>query len=203
MFTGISQEILTIKHIDNSTPNYRFVFSVPTQRYIMGDSILINGVCSTIVEVTPQHIAVEYMPESLERTTIKQWEVGDRVNTEAPLTLQTKLSGALVLGHVDTVGKVETVQPGDNYSIQFSFAKSWLQYVLYKGSITIDGVNLTVTDVQDTQAEVKLIPYTRDHTILGLLRSSDAINLEFDYFTKITIAHLERNSIINWQLNKK
>ena len=187
MFTGITQEILTVVALARQPNLLQMQLSVPKQQYGLGDSIMLNGVCSTVTEVTSNQLTVEFMEETLQLTTVGEWQVGNTINAEAPATLASKLSGSLVIGHVDAVGKVKRVEAGQDYAITVEYDKSFSGFVIHKGSITLDGVNLTVVAEGPGWATVKLIPFTRNHTTLGALTAGKDLNIEFDYIAKIIV----------------
>ena len=195
MFTGITTHRITIRQVDSSHDNESRVLHIdrPKGAWELGDSILLNGICTTITALDDESITVGLIPETVRLTTASDWQSGDVVNSEPPLTLETKLSGSIVSGHVDAVGTVVSViEQGDEYGVTVSYPEEYGDFVVIKGGITIDGVNLTVTDRQPNQCTVQLIPYTRTETTLGQLQQGDAVNLEFDYFAKLTIQHLRQ-----------
>lgn len=189
MFTGIIVEKLTITHIDQASDSLRLTLTLPNNdEYMVGDSIALNGVCSTIVKKNDKEIAIYFMPETIQRTTVTHWQVGDVINCEPPVTPSTKLSGSIVLGHVDTLCTVQTVntKAGD-YSVTLTIPSEYMNYVLPKGSITIDGVNLTIADCNSNSCTIKLIPYTKDTTSLGKVKAGNEVNVEFDYIAKVIL----------------
>jgi riboflavin synthase len=151
----------------------------------VGDSVAVNGVCLTAVEVTGEDLSFDLGRETLDRSTLGGLRAGDPVNLERPLTLATRLGGHLVQGHVDGVAPVRSVdRNGDEASIRIALPPSLRPYVVEKGSIAVDGVSLTVTVVDDEGFEVALIPHTLAATTLGERGPGDGVNLEADVVAK-------------------
>lgn len=185
MFTGIVQSCQTIQQIQRSATVWRVHVSVPPSRFQPGDSILVQGVCSTVVSVDDTELVIEYMSETIRLTNIEHWKVGKKLHIEAPVTLQTPLSGWLVTGHVDATLEVLFIQTGMDYVITIKLPQPSAALVMLKGGITINGVNLTVTELTADAVTVQLVPYTLTHTMLGDLRVGDWVNVEFDYIAKL------------------
>lgn len=186
MFTGIiayKGEVLD-RSADNGLLRLTLAAG-PLAGLAVGDSIAVNGVCLTAVEVEGSSIEVEVMGETLSRTNLGSIDTGDRVNLERPMAADGRFDGHLVQGHVDGVGAVEEVvaAPGET-RVWISVPESLERYVVEKGSVTVDGVSLTVSGVRPGGFEVSLIPHTLEVTTLGELRSGDLVNLEVDILAK-------------------
>lgn len=193
MFTGITQEVVHITALEPFSHGLRVSLTHPSGNCALGDSILLNGICSTITAETKDAITVEFMPETLRLTTVQWWKVGQDVNAEFALTLQDKLSGSLVSGHVDALGTVSQIQPEQNeYKLSIAFDPKFQSYLVLKGGITVDGVNLTITDVKPGEFSVHLIPFTLEQATLRSLEVGAKVNLEFDYFAKVIINHIQK-----------
>jgi riboflavin synthase len=150
-----------------------------------GDSISVSGVCLTVVDTDGDIFSADVMKETLARSSLPDLRPGDPVNLERAATLQTRLGGHLVQGHVDGVGSIVERTPGGSWeSVRFSLPADLNRYVVEKGSITVDGISLTVVDVDDTTFSVGLIPTTLTLTTLGHKRPGDAVNLEVDIVAK-------------------
>ncbi len=150
-----------------------------------GESIAINGVCLTAYNIQGRKFTVDVSPESLSRTTLGNLGVGGVVNMERALRLTDRLGGHIVSGHVDCVATVaEKVGKGDFTLFSFSFPEAHSRYVIEKGSITIDGVSLTVNSCSDTTFTVSIIPHTLQVTALGLLKRGSRVNIEVDIIGK-------------------
>lgn len=162
----------------------------------LGDSICINGACMTAVDLAPGRFAVDISAESLARTAGLD-AVGDLVNLEQSLTLATKLGGHLVSGHVDGVGRVESFDPvGESRRLRLEVPAELARFCAYKGSLTVDGVSLTVNRVADqpggtTLVDINLIPHTLEHTNLHTLAAGDRVNLEVDLLARYVQRMLE------------
>ena len=155
-----------------------------------GDSIAINGVCSTVVK-TGGAIVFQYILETLARSAIGELRVGEIVNLEESLRASDRLDGHIVLGHVDTIGKIILIESEGNsriFTIEPRESKKFMKFVAEKGSVTLDGVSLTVTKVKPLGFEVKLVPYTLENTGFGGKKVGNLINIEFDILAK----YLER-----------
>lgn len=192
MFSGITETKLTIQRITTSASVVSVIFKRPRHRCVLGGSVLVQGICSTIAAITKTTITVQYMPETLRCTTVSEWKVGQQCNAEWPITLQTELSGSIISGHVDAIAAIGDVKNNKrDYIITIVCPKKDSSYLLPKGGITIDGVNLTIQVVQKNILQVHLIPYTLQHTTLNSLRLHDKVNLEYDYITKIVCSKIK------------
>ena len=150
-----------------------------------GDSIAVNGVCLTVVEVTDGSFTADVMRETLNRSSLRGAAEGVSVNLERAVRVDARLGGHIVQGHVDGTGEVVSRTPSDNWEVvRFSLPSSLARYVAEKGSITVDGVSLTVTDVSDGSFGVSLIPTTLAATTLGSRQIGDTVNLEVDVLAK-------------------
>ena len=190
MFTGIITDIGTIRSVkERGDLRLTIGCDYDLSGVDMGASIACSGVCLTVVDKGPDWFAVDVSAESLARTAALHWEQGAKLNLERALRLGDELGGHLVTGHVDGVATVANVVPsGDSVVIAFRVAKSLGQFIAKKGSITVDGVSLTVNVVQDdadaTQFSVNIIPHTAAHTTLGALVQGDTVNIEIDVLAR-------------------
>lgn len=160
-----------------------------------GDSLAVDGVCLTVRSRSDDAVTVEVSPESLRRTNLGRREVGDLVNLETPVTIESFLGGHLVQGHVDGVGTVSAIRP-EGISRVFSIAApdSVLSHCVPQGSVAVNGVSLTVTALSRGAIEVTIIPHTSEVTTFGQLKIGDEVNLEGDLISKYVEAHLRRRS---------
>lgn len=193
MFTGIVQRNISIANITTTKQACTVSFSgADNWNLKIGDSLLINGICSTITEIQNDYCSVEYMPQTLRLTTVQNWQIGQSCNAETSLTLATPLSGWIVTGHIDTVGVITAQQTVESdVQLIITYPKQFNNLVIQQGAITIDGVNLTVSNVKDNTCSVHIIPHTLQHTTLQSMKPGDDVNLEFDYFAKITVQQLQ------------
>ncbi|MFR9726380.1 riboflavin synthase [Streptomyces sp. MS19] len=187
MFTGIVEElgeVIALEHIGDSA-RLRLRGSVVTQGSGHGDSIAVNGVCLTVVEPGEHAFTADVMAETLRRSTLGGLAPGDPVNLERPVALGGRLGGHLVQGHVDGVATLLDRTPGDQWdSVTVSLPAHLARYVVDKGSITVDGVSLTVVEAGTDRFTLGLIPTTLALTTLGRRQPGDAVNLEVDVLAK-------------------
>lgn len=156
----------------------------------IGGSIAVNGCCLTAIEIDTEGFAADLSPETLEKTNIGDLAVGSRVNLERPLLPTTRLSGHFVQGHVDATGEFVGVTPAgdDNWTLRVRAPEETLKYLVYKGSIAIDGISLTIARLDENVIEVAVIPHTYRETNLSDLQPGQRVNLECDVIAK----HIER-----------
>lgn len=159
--------------------------TLPWRDVILGESIAVNGVCLTIADLRPKEARLDISHETLSCTNLGSLEADDRVNLERALCLGDRLSGHLVQGHVDGVAKItEITQAGESTRLQVELPDSAAARCIHKGSITLDGVSLTINQIQDNQIEINLVPHTWEHTCFKYNRPGDSINYEIDLFAK-------------------
>ena len=178
MFTGIVEELATVRRFEGNEVEIESQHLLDGAK--LGDSIAINGCCVTIVELGDGWFRADVIDESLRRTNLGDLEVGSRVNLERPVQANDRLGGHIVQGHVDAVGEVVSPAP----DLQVRMPAELMRYVVEKGSITIDGVSLTVVKALDDGFTVGLIPHTTEVTTLGLRQPGDKVNLEVDLIAK-------------------
>jgi len=188
MFTGIIEGVAKVKHIKNISKEVAFTFEaedVDLKGTALGDSICINGICLTVISFDNKYFTVEASQETLSKTNLSALKTGSRVNMERSLRVGDRLGGHFVTGHVDGVGRIESVTPsGNSREIWISLPDSLMKYVVEKGSIAVDGVSLTVNLVRSQSFSVNIIPYTQDVTILDYDKSGDIVNIECDIIGK-------------------
>ncbi|MCL2422533.1 MAG: riboflavin synthase [Micrococcales bacterium] len=193
MFTGIIEEVGEIVAVEQHDTDARVVVRGPlvTSDAAEGDSIAVSGVCLTVISMHDGTFTADVMPETLRHTTLGGYGVGDQVNLERALSPTGRLGGHIVQGHVDGVGTIVARDPGERWDdVQIVIGDDLARYVARKGSITIDGVSLTVTTVDTTPERttfgVSLIPATLTGTTLGRLTPGTDVNLEVDVIAKYT-----------------
>ena len=187
MFTGIVEERGTVASVEPLTNAERIAIrgSVALESVRPGDSIAVNGVCLTVVEIGPDIFTADVMAETLKRSSLGNAGVGSEVNLERAARLDSRLGGHLVQGHVDGTGQVLVIEPDPHWTLmRISLPSGLGRYVVEKGSITVDGVSLTVVSVDDEGFSVSLIPTTLSETTLGSRRVGDTVNLEVDAIAK-------------------
>jgi riboflavin synthase len=183
MFTGIVEEIGIVKGTsrDRLTLEARKVLEGTK----VGDSIAVNGVCLTVILLENRSFSANVMPETLGRTNLNDLHYNDQVNLERALFFGGRLGGHLVLGHVDDTGKVMDIITKENaQTMRISAPAKLMPYIVDKGFIAVDGVSLTIVDLDDFSFVVSLVAYTMEHTTLGRRKPADIVNLETDIIAK-------------------
>ncbi len=187
MFTGIVRERGRVAALDGGDAGVRLRIVAPetAATVALGDSVAIGGVCLTVVGVADGELSFDAVPETLGRTALGRLEAGDDVNVEPALRAGDPLGGHVVQGHVDGVGSVRSIEPeGEGRRIWIDAAPDIVRYCVEKGSITVDGVSLTITALTDETFEVALVRHTLEATTLGSLEPGDSVNLEVDVLAK-------------------
>jgi len=194
MFTGIVEELGTVEAVEQQSDAVRLTVRATTalEGTDLGDSIAVNGCCLTVAERTAVTWTADVMAETLAKTGLGSLATGDRVNLERAATVGSRLGGHLVQGHVDAVGHVVRREPGEHWDVvTVSMPRELAPYLVDKGSITVDGVSLTVVEAQRDGFTVSLIPETLRRTTLGFREPGDAVNLEADVIGKYVARQLE------------
>ncbi|HET6637052.1 MAG TPA: riboflavin synthase [Streptomyces sp.] len=187
MFTGIVEEPGEVTEVEPRGDSARLTLRGPlvTEGAKHGDSIAVNGVCLTVVETADGTFTADVMAETLHRSSLGALTPGSRVNLERPMALGGRLGGHLVQGHVDGTGTIAERTPGEHWElVRVAMPRELARYVVDKGSITIDGVSLTVVDAGEEDFTVSLIPTTLELTTLGTKQVGDPVNLEVDVVAK-------------------
>jgi riboflavin synthase len=191
MFTGIIEELGRVIAIETQPDAKRITFegALVTSDVSRGDSIAVCGACLTAVEIENHQFTADVMNETLRLTNLGDLKVGDPINLERAMNASTRFGGHMVLGHVDGVGTVVSREPSDNWEwVRVSIPEDLTKYVVLKGSITIDGISLTVNEVNGNVLGFSLIPETLRLTTLGTKQPNDRVNIEVDVMAK----HIER-----------
>ncbi|TCJ22323.1 riboflavin synthase [Nocardioides jejuensis] len=191
MFTGIIEELGTVEAIDRLDDAIRLTIRASTvlEGTGLGDSIAVNGVCLTVVTSDDALWTADVMQESIDKSSIGDLVVGDTVNLERAVTVEKRLGGHVVQGHVDTVGTVIARDPSEHWEyVEVGFPAGFGRYLVDKGSVTIDGISLTVIDPTETSFKVSLIPETLTRTTMGNRPVGSRVNLEADVIAK----HVEK-----------
>ena len=192
MFTGIIESLGAIKHIEKTGNDARFLVKPVSAEFeidSIGDSVSVSGVCLTVVENSVDGMLFDVSGETLTCTSLTDRTVGDEVNLERAVTPSTRLGGHLVSGHVDGVGHLRVLhEDGRSTRMSFEVPKELARYVASKGSVCIDGISLTVNEVDGNTFGVNIIPHTMDVTTMHNYRVGDAVNIEVDVIAR----YLER-----------
>jgi riboflavin synthase len=198
MFTGIIELIGTIESLSLQSDGGRVTIHAPSvaPALAVSNSIAVNGCCLTVVSHDNERFSADLSGETIRRTSfganVAVLKAGSRVNLEQPLTAGKEFGGHFVLGHVDGIGRVTHLRPeGENWWYGVQVPEDFARYIVPKGSITIDGISLTVARWHDRIAEIAVIPYTYEHTNLRDRKQGDAVNLEGDVLGKYVERHLE------------
>lgn len=187
MFTGLVAELGTVQNLARQGESYHLTVAAKKVMHNLkiGDSVAVNGACLTVVEMTEGSFTADVMPETVRLTNIGSLRSGDRVNLERTLRLCDGLDGHIVSGHVEGLGTIISQRPeGIAVVVTIGTEPRLLKYILPKGSIAIDGISLTVTQVTDSSFSVSLIPHTAKETTLGIKTVGDNVNLETDIIGK-------------------
>ena len=187
MFTGLVEEKGTLVNKIKTGDGYRLVLTADKvfDDLEIGSSISVNGVCLTVVELKEKTFSVDTIEETLKKTNLGQLNKNDKVNLERPLKAEARLGGHFVLGHVDTTGVVDSVKELSNsHFMTISFPENFRKYLIYVGSVAIDGVSMTVAEVSQTTFSIGIIPHTWSETVFSSKKPGDTVNLEFDVLGK-------------------
>ena len=193
MFTGIIEEVGKVDHITQEGSNYHFNIQANFANELKIDqSVAHNGVCLTVVACNQNSYQVTAIKETLDKTNLGNWKVGTAVNLERGMRLNAHLDGHIVQGHVDQTATCTSVKEEDgSWMFSFSYSPKQQNVTIEKGSITINGVSLTVVDSGLNNFSVAIIPYTYKHTNFHTLKKGDVVNLEFDVIGKYVKRLLE------------
>jgi riboflavin synthase len=189
MFTGIIEEVGRVTEIRHAGGNRRLTVAAPrlAKELKKGDSMAVSGVCLTAVDISRRSVRFDLAEETWNRTSLSRVARGAQVNLELPMRTDGRFGGHLVQGHVDGTGKflaLELIPDTDNYWLQVEIPPELARYVIHKGSLSIEGISLTVADIQGTTVTAAIIPHTVLMTNLKSLRPGDPVNLEVDMIAK-------------------
>jgi riboflavin synthase len=187
MFTGIIEELGSVRIIEERGENARIVIAanVVTEGTIHGDSIAVNGVCLTALDIQPDSFAADVSRETLQRSTLGRLRPGVPVNLERAVTPATRLGGHIVQGHVDARGQFAGVEDlGESWTVRINYPKEIGRYLVFKGSVAVEGISLTIAALTEDFFEIAIIPKTWEVTNLSHLKAGDDVNLEVDVIGK-------------------
>lgn len=187
LFTGIVEEVGKVLSITKSDNGAKLTIgaNIITRDIDLGDSVAVNGVCLTITNIKPNSVIADVMNETLKNSMLNELMVGDFVNLERALTLNSRLGGHIVTGHIDGVGKIENItKDGIGIWYKIKADSEILKYIVKKGSACINGASLTITDVDYDSFKVCIIPHTHTNTTLSTLKKGSSVNIENDIIGK-------------------
>jgi len=197
MFTGLVEEKGILQEKIPTGDGFQFVIEakIVMNDLRIGSSVAVNGCCLTVVKIDGNTFAVDTIEETLNKTNLGVLKQGMNVNLERPLAAEARLGGHFVLGHIDTTGKVEDVKELSNsHWLTISFPEKFKQYLIFVGSVAIDGVSMTVAELKDKSFSVGIIPHTWKETIFADKKIGDTVNLEFDVLGKYVERIMESKS---------
>lgn len=197
MFTGIIEATGIVEKIEKYESNINFTLRCPfTQELKIDQSLAHSGTCLTVVEIIGEQYLVTAIDETLDKTNLGSWDVGTVVNLERCMQLNGRLDGHIVQGHVDTTGEVIAIENKEgSYFITFQYNSDQNFVTVPQGSITVNGISLTVADSQENRFSVAIIPYTWEFTNMKYLKIGDKVNLEFDIIGKYIAKLISKNAI--------
>lgn len=189
MFTGIIEEVGRVARIDQKGENRRITIEATNtpKELKTGNSVAVSGVCLTALDIRPGSFCADLAPETWVRTSFSRIDEGALVNLELPMKADGRFGGHIVQGHVDGVGKLiafDRIPDSENWWLHIELPRELDRYVVYKGSISIEGISLTVAQIEDRRCTVAIIPHTVEMTNLNSLRAGDPVNLETDLIAK-------------------
>jgi riboflavin synthase len=187
MFTGIIEELGRVREVERRGEDARIVIEARnvTEGSTNGDSISVNGVCLTALDVHPDSFAADVSKETLLRSTLGSLSAGSPVNLERAVTPATRLGGHIVQGHVDTRGKfLGSESHGESWTFRIAYPKEVARYLVFKGSVAVEGISLTISNLTDDYFEIAVIPKTWEVTNFSQLKPGDEVNLEVDVIAK-------------------
>lgn len=186
MFTGIIETVGVVKQVTKDKDNLSITISCNIAGELKIDqSVAHNGICLTVVDIKPDSYTVTAIKETIDKTSISSWRVGDYINIERAMKLGDRLDGHIVQGHIDqTALCTNIIENNGSWQYSFEYNSKSGNVTIEKGSITVNGVSLTVVNSKENSFEVAIIPYTFEHTNFGNLKQNDTVNLEFDVIGK-------------------
>lgn len=189
MFTGLIDAVGTLASRSPLEAGWRFEVSCPYAADVqVGESLAVNGVCLTAAGLEPDRIVLDVSPETLQVTTLGELSPGDPVNLERAMRLDGRMGGHLVQGHVDGTGRIHAIRPmGECYWVSVTYPPALGIYFVPRGSVTVDGISLTVAELGEELFGVQIVPHTWTHTTLGVRRPGDSVNLETDLIGKYVV----------------
>jgi len=204
MFTGIIEEIGTIKELNEIAGSIKIEAKTILKDVKKGDSISVNGTCLTVADFSRNYFNADLSPVTMQHTNFLELTIGDRVNLERALGVKDRLGGHFVLGHVDCTGQVVSVKEESKFvNIQFKYPEDYCKYITDRASVAVNGISLTVAFYEENYFTVSLIPHTLQLCNLGIIKPEDTVNLEFDILSKYIERLINTGAIINSNIKQK
>ncbi|PJD91573.1 MAG: riboflavin synthase [Legionella sp.] len=202
MFTGLIEKTGQVIANEKKGSAHRLTLSSSLESWEAGESIAVNGVCLTLLPMTSAFLQFDLSSETIERTTLGDLSPGVSVNMERSLLASSRFGGHYVSGHVDTTAQVQFLKEADDFlQVELSgFTVETKPYLIPKGSITVDGVSLTINEVKEQSIQLMLVPHTLLHTTLKQLKAGQQVNIEFDYFTRIVAHQLQLMGKLDYEV---
>lgn len=197
MFSGIIADIGTIQSYERTGNDVSLVMetSLPIEHYGIGASVACSGICLTVVSSDIGHFKVNVSAETLSKTNLGEWAEGSKINLEPSLRMGDEICGHMVFGHVDTLADITSIkEDGESWRIQFKVDPNYKKFFAAKGSVCLDGISLTVNEVNDDVFGVNIVPHTWTHTTLSHRKKGDKINLEVDMLARYVCRMLEQGN---------
>jgi riboflavin synthase len=203
MFTGIVEEVGHVRYIEQRGANRRITIAAEKtpKELNPGDSVSVSGVCLTAVDIKPGSFCADLAPETWVRTSFSRMHEGAKVNLELPMKADGRFGGHIVQGHVDGVGKLialQRIDDSENFWLQIELPRDVEKYTVYKGSVCIEGISLTVAKLEGTTCTIAIIPHTVEMTNLNSLKPGDPVNLEADLIAKYVEKMMTGESAKSW-----
>lgn len=195
MFTGIITHIGTVANIDKSSGDWKIFIqtTIDTNKVAIGASVACSGCCLTVIDKADGWFAFNVSGETLSKTTLNEWQTGSRLNLELSMKLGDEIGGHMVSGHVDGIARLESIkQEGDSHRLKISVPQEFALYMAPKGSVALDGISLTVNEVEGNVFGVNIIPHTWTQTTLGEKKVGDALNMEVDLLARYVARQMGR-----------
>lgn len=195
MFTGLIEELGYIKEITKQVKGLSLTVecSRVTEETKVGDSIAVNGICLTVVEIGKGFLKFDVSAETVKRSNISKLKIKDPVNLERAMMVGGRLAGHIVQGHVDTTGYITSINPTGNHTeFSIEISNRYVEYIIEKGSIAVDGISLTINYIDKNQIYLNIIPHTLQNTNLKFRKVGDIVNLEFDVIGKYIVETMKR-----------
>ena len=188
MFSGIIEKTCNVKKLDLSSNPIRLYIDYNKHQLSLGDSVAVNGTCLTVSSIENHIVMFELSSETIEKTNLGLLTNKSMVNIELPLTLNKLISGHLVSGHIDTVVEIVSIKTdGDCLNIVIQMTEAMRPFIVQKGSITVDGISLTVNNITDSTIDLMIIPHTFKNTTMKYYKEGQTVNIELDYIAKYIV----------------